>query len=102
MGQPLIVYIHPRELDPDHPRLPLAPMRRFKCYTGLRSTLPKLRWLFEHYRFTTMSALATSVFEQTAVLPQGVPVRDRSQRQILPAVRMGPQVPVPVEQRLTY
>ncbi len=43
--QPLIVYVHPREIDPDHPHLSLSLIRRFKCYVRLRSTLPKLAWL---------------------------------------------------------
>lgn len=52
--QPLIVYVHPREIDPDHPRLPLSLIRRFKCYVRLRSTLPKLAWLCQDYSFGTM------------------------------------------------
>jgi polysaccharide deacetylase family protein (PEP-CTERM system associated) len=44
-GQLLVLYIHPRELDPAHPRLPLPWDRRFKCYTNLASTEPKLRRL---------------------------------------------------------
>ena len=60
-GQPLVVYIHPREIDPHHPRLPLPLFRRFKCYVNLRSTLPKVRWLCSHYSFTTMSLLASTV-----------------------------------------
>jgi len=57
-GQPLVVYIHPREIDPDHPRLPLRLKRRFKCYVNLSSTMSKLRWLCEHYEFTTMKTIA--------------------------------------------
>ena len=53
-NQPLVVYIHPREVDPDHPRLPLSRIRRFKCYVNLKTTLPKLRWLCESYSFCTM------------------------------------------------
>lgn len=60
-GQPLIVYVHPREIDPHHPRLPLCPLRRFKCYVNLRSTMPKLKWLCEHYTFTTMGAVAAQI-----------------------------------------
>ncbi len=60
-GRPLIVYVHPREIDPDHPRLPLCLLRRFKCYVNLRSTMPKLRWLCEHYTFTTMATVAAQV-----------------------------------------
>jgi len=52
--QPLTVYVHPRELDPDHPRLPLSPLRRFKSYTNLSSTLPKMKVLFNSYSFCTM------------------------------------------------
>jgi len=48
-GQPLIVYLHPREIDPDQPRLPLSRIRQFKCYVNLKSTMPKLRWLCENY-----------------------------------------------------
>ena len=67
-GQPLIVYIHPREVDPDHPRLPLPLKRRFKCYVNLRSTMAKLRWLCTHHEFTTMKAVAA--LHEPAVVPQ--------------------------------
>ncbi|MEJ2702233.1 MAG: DUF3473 domain-containing protein [Sedimentisphaerales bacterium] len=52
--QPLIIYIHPRELDPEHPRLPLSLFRQFKCYVNLNTTLPKLKWLCQSYSFCTM------------------------------------------------
>ncbi len=68
-GQPLIVYIHPREIDPSHPRLPLAPARRFKCYVNLSSTMPKLKWLCEHYRFTTMKTIAAQVEQRVEEKP---------------------------------
>jgi polysaccharide deacetylase family protein (PEP-CTERM system associated) len=57
-GQPLIVYVHPREIDPHHPRLPLGPLRRFKSYVNLASTMPKLDWLLANYRFVTLRDLA--------------------------------------------
>lgn len=53
-GRPLIVYVHPREIDPDHPRLPLTLLRQFKSYVNLKSTLPKLKWLCKSYSFCTM------------------------------------------------
>lgn len=56
-GHPLIVYVHPREIDPDHPRLPLSVIRRFKCYVNLKSTMPKLQWLCREYKFCTMREL---------------------------------------------
>lgn len=54
MGQPLVVYIHPREIDPCHPRLPLTPLRKFKSYVNLKTTFPKLKWLCENYSFCKM------------------------------------------------
>jgi len=57
-SQPLIVYIHPRELDPEQPRLPLSAIRRFRCYVNLKTTLPKLRWLLKKYDFVPMCELA--------------------------------------------
>ena len=41
-GRPVVFYIHPREIDPDHPRLPMSMARRFKSYVNLRSTESKL------------------------------------------------------------
>jgi polysaccharide deacetylase family protein (PEP-CTERM system associated) len=41
-GRPVIYYIHPREIDPAHPRLPMSAARRFKSYVNLRSTEAKL------------------------------------------------------------
>ena len=54
---PFIVYIHPREIDPDHPRLQLGVTRYFRSYYNLKSTMPKLRWLCENYNFITMHEL---------------------------------------------
>jgi len=53
-NHPLIVYVHPREIDPKHPRLPLPLIRQFKCYVNLSTTLPKLKWLCKNYSFCTM------------------------------------------------
>ena len=57
-GLPLVVYVHPREIDPSHPRLPLSALRRFRCYVNLRSTLPKLEWLCKEYRFVPLCQIA--------------------------------------------
>ena len=59
-GRPLVVYVHPRDIDPQQPRLPLPPLRRFKCYVNLRTGLDKIEWLCENYSFTTMAELMNS------------------------------------------
>jgi polysaccharide deacetylase family protein (PEP-CTERM system associated) len=51
MGQPASVYVHPRELDVDQPRMPLAAARRFRYYVGLRTTERKLRTMLRLYRW---------------------------------------------------
>jgi len=56
-GRPLIVYFHPRDIDPGQPRLALPRLRRFKSYVNLHTTLQKVRWLCGTYRFGTMCEL---------------------------------------------
>ena len=53
-NRPLIVYVHPREIDPDHPRLTMSCYRKFKSYVNLRSTYPKLEKLCNDYQFQLM------------------------------------------------
>jgi polysaccharide deacetylase family protein (PEP-CTERM system associated) len=50
-GRPLIAYIHPWELDPDHPRIPLPRRVAVTHYTGLRRTERRLERLFSTYSF---------------------------------------------------
>ncbi len=71
--RPLIVYVHPREIDPEHHRLPLGLWRSFKCYHGLKTTYPKLKWLCEHHRFGTMADLAA----RTSPTLERVALKDR-------------------------
>ena len=62
-GRPLVVYVHPREVDPEHPRLPLKIHRRFKSYVNLKSTVPKLHWLCENYSFGLMKEYVENRFK---------------------------------------
>jgi polysaccharide deacetylase family protein (PEP-CTERM system associated) len=73
-GRPLIVYVHPRETDPDHPRLPLSLSRRFKCYVNLKSTLPKLEWLCQNYSFSPMSEIAENYVKSLPYKTNAIPV----------------------------
>ena len=50
-GRPATIYVHPREIDPDQPRMELPWQRRFKYYVGLSSTANKLRALLRDHRF---------------------------------------------------
>ncbi|MEK7994630.1 MAG: DUF3473 domain-containing protein, partial [Planctomycetota bacterium] len=79
--QPLIVYVHPREIDPDQPRLPLSLMRQFKCYVNLDSTLPKLKWLCRNYRFYTMLEMVESYVRSFYLESKMIPVMRLSHNQ---------------------
>lgn len=60
-GRPVILYLHPREIDPDAPRLALSPWRRFKSYVNLRGTETKVRRLLAEFEFVTLAELMTRV-----------------------------------------
>ncbi len=52
-GRPVVFYIHPREIDPAHPRLPMSPSRAFKSYVNLESTEAKIRRILQDFPVTT-------------------------------------------------
>jgi polysaccharide deacetylase family protein (PEP-CTERM system associated) len=52
-GRPVVFYIHPREIDPKHPRLPMPLSRRFKTYVNLRSTEGKIVRILRQFPLTT-------------------------------------------------
>ena len=54
-GRAVIFYVHPREIDPSHPRLPMNVGRRFKSYVNLRGTEAKIRSLLAEFRFQTFT-----------------------------------------------
>lgn len=53
-GGMAVFYLHPRELDPAGPRLPLSPLKSFVSYGSRRDAAPRLVKLFENYRFCTL------------------------------------------------
>jgi polysaccharide deacetylase family protein (PEP-CTERM system associated) len=55
---PAVLYLHPRELDPDQPRMHLPPARRFKYYVGLDSVQAKVGTLLDSFRFGTLAQVA--------------------------------------------
>jgi polysaccharide deacetylase family protein (PEP-CTERM system associated) len=52
--QPVMFYLHPWELDPDHPRVPFHWKARLTHYANLRSTAPKLARLLSEFEFGTI------------------------------------------------
>ncbi len=54
-GRFVVFYVHPREIDPDQPRLPMSWKRRFKSYVNLASTEKKLRRLVRDFEFKPLA-----------------------------------------------
>jgi polysaccharide deacetylase family protein (PEP-CTERM system associated) len=52
--RPAVLYLHPRDVDPEGPRLKLPLLKRFASYGTRRDALPRLRRLLGHYTFTTL------------------------------------------------
>jgi len=73
-GRPLIVYVHPREIDPAQPHLPLTLLRQFKCYVNLNSTLPKLKWLCKNYALFTMLEMVENYIRSFYLESKMIPV----------------------------
>lgn len=56
-GEPAVLYLHPRELDPDGPRLRLNPLREFAAYGPRTDVVDRLDSLLQHYSFSTLFSL---------------------------------------------
>lgn len=53
-GIPAMVYLHPREIDPEHPRLALPLRERFIHYYNIRNTFKKLEKLLIKFQFVSI------------------------------------------------
>lgn len=93
-SRPVIFYVHPREIDPEHPRLAMNWRRGFKSYINLKSTLPKIEQLLADFQITSFERLictgATGAPTREQIL-SGLQRMDASkliemQRELAPAV----------------
>jgi polysaccharide deacetylase family protein (PEP-CTERM system associated) len=87
-GRPLVVYVHPRDIDPQQPRLPLPPLRRFKYYVNLHTTFGKIKWLCARHHFTTLADVVASSWKQAWIQTQSA--RREGQAGTMPRVGTGP------------
>ena len=55
--QPVMVYFHPWEIDPDQPRIAATWRSRFRHYQNLASTEKKLLKLLDNFSFSTMEGV---------------------------------------------
>ncbi len=64
-ARPAVLYVHPWELDPDQPRLPMPWLHRFRHYVGLGGAAAKLAALLREFRFVSI----TGAFAQLRPAP---------------------------------
>lgn len=55
-GEPVVFYIHPWEVDPDQPRLPVSRLARWRHYSNIDDTLNRLDRLMRDFAFDTIAA----------------------------------------------
>ena len=68
-GNPVSVYLHPRDFAVDTPRVPMPATRRFKCYVGLKTARDKFRWMLDRWKF---DSCAQVLREHSATAPSSV------------------------------
>lgn len=59
-GCQVVFYVHPREIDPRHPHLPMKWQRRLKSYVNLRSTEQKILRILSDFPVTTFRSFLAS------------------------------------------
>jgi polysaccharide deacetylase family protein (PEP-CTERM system associated) len=67
-GRPAAVYLHPWELDPGQPRLPLGRLNAFRHYVSLARTEDRLKSLLRDFPLGTLTA-AFAQARRTLTLP---------------------------------
>jgi polysaccharide deacetylase family protein (PEP-CTERM system associated) len=60
-GQPVVFYLHPWEIDPHQPRIPLSRLSRLRHYANLDRTEARLERLLADFRFDSISAVTRIV-----------------------------------------
>ena len=71
--KPVIVYIHPWELDPDQPKQPVPFLDRVRHYHNLDHTEGKLRYLLRNFRFGPVSeVLSKTEYQKKTIVSHGL------------------------------
>jgi polysaccharide deacetylase family protein (PEP-CTERM system associated) len=55
--RPVVFYVHPWEIDPDPPRLPLPMLRRLRHYHGLDGMFGKIETMLREHSFTSIETM---------------------------------------------
>jgi Domain of unknown function (DUF3473) len=72
-GRPVVFYVHPREIDPEHPRLPMSLIRRFKSYVNLHQTEDKILNILSDFSVTTFQSFLSQNARPVASVGKSIP-----------------------------
>ena len=64
--RPAVFYLHPWEVDPWQPRLPVGRLTRYRHYHNLRKTAPRLERLLDEFSFAPLRDVLKHVEIETA------------------------------------
>lgn len=59
-GDPAVLYLHPREVDPGGPRLRLPPLKKFAAYGTRTDATERVGRLLREFQFTTLERLVST------------------------------------------
>lgn len=66
--EPATFYIHPWEIDPGQPRLPVSVLNRLRHYRGLGGTLARIDLILEEFSFGTIASYLPELERRGATL----------------------------------
>jgi polysaccharide deacetylase family protein (PEP-CTERM system associated) len=66
--EPATFYIHPWEIDPGQPRLPVSALNRLRHYRGLEGTLARIDDLLEEFSFGNIASYLPALEDRGATL----------------------------------
>jgi hypothetical protein len=85
-GSPVVYYMHPRDLNPTGPVVPIGPLRRLRIYGGRGDVLGKLRCVLE----TTRMVSVEDYLESVEAARPAADRRERVRAPVTPAPLVGP------------
>jgi hypothetical protein len=62
IDRPAIAYVHPWEIDRQHPRIAMPVLKRFRHYSGISETEEKMRDLFRSFTFERMDQFLQNTY----------------------------------------
>jgi hypothetical protein len=65
-----VLYFHPWEFDPEQPKLPLAPVSKWRTYVGTKSSRRRFETLLSRHRFGRIVDLIAELDRTRATLPR--------------------------------